>query len=41
LLTQQELAHLLVLANYAVRSEALDAQDRKQAEYLKNNATWD
>ena len=40
LLTQQEFAHLLELANYAVRSEALDA-DREQAEYMKNNATWD
>ncbi len=41
LLTQQEFAHLLELANDAVRSEALDAQDREQAEYMKNNATWD
>jgi hypothetical protein len=41
LLTQQEFAHLLELANSAVRSEALDAQDREQAEYMKNNATWD
>jgi hypothetical protein len=41
LLTQQEFARLLELANDAVRSEALDAQDREQAEYMKNNATWD
>jgi hypothetical protein len=40
-LTQEEFAHLLELANYAVRSEALDVQDREQAEYMKNNATWD
>ena len=40
-LTQQEFAHLLELANYVVRSEALDTQDREQAEYMKNNATWD
>jgi hypothetical protein len=40
-LTQQEFAHLLELANYAVRSEALDTQDRQQAEFMKNNATWD
>jgi hypothetical protein len=30
LLTQQEFAHLLELANYGVRSEVLDAQDREQ-----------
>jgi hypothetical protein len=41
LLTQQEFEHLLELANYAVRSEALDAQDLEQAEYIGNNATWD
>ena len=41
LLTQHEFAHLLELANCAVRSEALDKQDRGQAEYMKNNATWD
>jgi hypothetical protein len=41
LLTQQEFAHLLELANYAVRSEALDAQDREQVECIKNTATWD
>jgi hypothetical protein len=40
-LTQQEFARLLELANCAVRSEARDAQDREQAEYMKNNATWD
>ncbi len=40
LLTQQEFAHLLELANYAVRSEVLDAQDREQAKYMKNNVTW-
>jgi hypothetical protein len=41
LLTQQEFAHLLELANYAVRSDELNAQDRERAEYMKNNATWD
>ena len=40
-LTQQEFAHLLELANYAARSEALDAEDREQAEHIKNNATRD
>jgi hypothetical protein len=40
-LTQHEFAHLLELANDAVRSEALDAQGPEQAEYMKNNATWD
>jgi hypothetical protein len=41
LLTQHEFAHLLELANYTVRCKSVDTQDREQAEYMKNNATWD
>ena len=40
-LTQQEFARLLELADCAVRWESLDAQARKQVEYMKDTATWD